>query len=139
MEFSAVVQRLEHRYEIKHEHIPFLGLASFYFRLRTKGGIKGLRLADFENIGPDVTAAEVNLIVRDNLGPSWHLFLKSHDRDASEDIFIYVRPDGGNFRFFLADVEREELSIIRIMISGKIMKHWSEHPEEARRTIAHHE
>jgi len=119
-EFKAIVVSVEQRYTIHPEHIPLMGFISFCAWTFSKGTVKRMHIADFENIR-QLNGEELDTFLRAQLGTEWHPFVKTHERDAREDTFIYVRPDGGTFRMMIAHSEPGELSLVEMSLSKKAM------------------
>ena len=49
-EFSGLLQKVSHHYKAHTTHMPMLGFASFCARVVTRGGVKHLRVAEFDDV-----------------------------------------------------------------------------------------
>lgn len=139
-DFDSVVSAVEQRYNGHVQRVPMMGLISFCAHVMTRGGVKGMKIAEFDhlNIAPEKllvrgeTAApdssDLEALVRDTLGDSWRPFVVEHERNGEENI-IYVQPDGSSMRMLIADYEHGELDLVRMEVNGDRLAHWVHDPE----------
>ncbi len=123
-EFKNLVSGIEQRYQVRHEHIPLIGLISFCSWVYTRGGVRGFRFADFEDTGSRISADDIDALVQVKLGASWTVILRSHEKETHEDTIIYVRPNGDKFLVLIADVENGELSLVKLSLNGNKLSKW---------------
>jgi hypothetical protein len=134
LDFNRLVSGVERRYQVRHEHIPLMGFASFCARIYTHGDVKGLRVADFEDPGARISADDFDAYVHEQLGESWNVIIRSHERATNEDTIIYARAKGKNFLLLIADVENGELSLVKVGINGDKLPKWvNDHERHDRR------
>jgi hypothetical protein len=135
LDFNRLVSGVERRYQVRHEHILLIGFASFCTRIYTHGGVKGLRIADFENSGTRISADDFDAYLHEQLGESWNVIVRSHERATNEDTIIYARANGKNFLLLIADVENGELSLVNVGINGDKLPKWvNDHEAHERRS-----
>lgn len=133
LNFGHLVSSIEQRYQIRHQHIPLIGFASFCARIVTHGGVRGLKLAEFENTGARVPADDFDSFIHDQIGETWSLIVRSHDRAAHEDTLIYARENGNRFVLLIADVENGELSLVKVGLDADRLPKWiNEHDHDRR-------
>jgi len=132
-EFNAIVSGIEQRYQVRHEHIPFMGLISFCGWVYTRGGVGGLRVADFEDAGTRVSADDIDAFVQVKLGASWTAILRSHGKETHEDTIVYVRPKGDKFLVLIADIDNGELSLVKLGLNGNKLSKWINDQERRER------
>lgn len=134
-EFREIVAGVEQQYAIHPDHIPFSGLISFGARVYTRDGVKGLRIADFENIHR-VDGAALDAFLQAKLGGSWHPFVKTHE--PNDDTFIYVctEPQGDDFRMVIADSEANELTLLEVKLSKRGITAFVDHPHGGKNAYA---
>jgi hypothetical protein len=123
-EFNGLVSSIERRYQVRREHIPLIGLVSFCAWVYTKGGVKGFRVADFENVDARVSADDLDSLVQEKLGASWNVILRSHRKDNRDDTIIYARSAGDKFQVLIAEIENNELSLVRVRINANSLSRW---------------
>lgn len=126
-DFDAVVTAVEHRYDAHAERIPMMGLVSFCARVWTLGGVKGMKIAEFDHLGGVATPDELDKVVSDSLGGAWERMVTEHERNGSLSL-IYVQPDGHAMRMLIADYEHGELDVVRVEVNADRLKHWIHDP-----------
>ncbi|HTW49874.1 MAG TPA: hypothetical protein VMD92_18090 [Acidobacteriaceae bacterium] len=139
-DFDAVVCAVEQRYNAHAQRVPMMGFVSFCAWAATGGGVKGLKIAEFDHLSlaparlmvrgetaaPD--SGELESLVRSSLGPGWQPFVT--DREGSGEVsVIYVQPVGGSMRMMIADYNNHELDLVRIEINGDRLRHWMKDPD----------
>jgi hypothetical protein len=139
-EFDALVSGIERRYQVHHEHIPLLGVVSFCAWVYTRGGVKGFRVADFEDAGGRISGGDIDSFVQEKLGTSWNVILRSHERKSRNDTIIYARSAGDKFLMLIAEVDNDELSLVRVSVNANRLSKWindQERHDQARHDQRH--
>ncbi|MGA8108253.1 MAG: hypothetical protein WBD46_11025 [Acidobacteriaceae bacterium] len=131
-DFNAVVSAVEQRYSSHAERVPLMGLVSFCAWAATRGGVKGMRVAEFEHLPAASDSAELEGIVRNSLGQDWQLFVADRSRNGDLSL-IYVQPEGASMRMLVADFEHGELDLVRLEVNGDRLQHWMHDPEGSAR------
>ena len=126
-EFNAVVSAVEQRYASHAERIPLMGLANFCAWAATGGGVRGIRIAEFDHLST-ADPAELEAIVRKNLGRNWQPFVTDRNRSGNITV-IYVEPDGAAMRMMVADLEHGELDLVRLEVNGDRLRQWMRDPQ----------
>jgi hypothetical protein len=127
-DFDAVVSAVEQRYSAHAERVPMMGFVNFCAWIATGGGVKGMRVAEIDNLPAAPDSDELQKLVRDSLGPNWQPFVT--DREGSGEVsVIYVQPVGGSMRMMIADYDHHELDLVRIEINGDRLRHWMKDPD----------
>jgi hypothetical protein len=127
-DFDAVVSAVELRYSARAERVPMMGFVNFCAWVATGGGVKGMRVAEIDNLPTAPDSEELQKLVRDSLGPNWQPFVT--DREGNGEVsVIYVQPAGGSMRMMIADYENHELDLVRIEINGDRLRHWMKDPD----------
>lgn len=127
-DFDAVVSAVEQRYNSHAQRVPMMGLVSFCAHVATGGGVKGMKIAEFDNLPAAPDSAELEALVRDTLGDAWQPFVTERERNGEMNI-IYVQPNGAAMRMLIADYEHGELDLVRIEVNGDRLSHWVHDPE----------
>lgn len=131
-DFNAVVSAVEQRYSSHAERVPLMGLVSFCSWAVTGGGVKGMRVAEFDHLPAAADPKELETIVKNSLGKDWQPFVT--DRSRNGDLTtIYVQPDGESMRMMVADFEHGELDLVRLEVNGDRLRHWMHDPEGSAR------
>lgn len=144
-DFESVVFAVQQRYNAHVQRVPMMGLISFCAHVMTRGGVRGMKIAEFDHLnleGPENLAAagetpapdssDLESLVHDTLGDSWRPFVVEHARSGEENI-IYVQPDGSSMRMLIADYENGELDLIRMEVNGERLSHWVHDPQGSAR------
>jgi hypothetical protein len=139
-DFDAVVAAVEHRYSAHAQRVPMMGFVNFCAWVATGGGVKGMKIAEFDHLdlapeklkvrgetdAPD--SRELEALVRDSLGPNWQPFVTSREANGEVSV-IYVQPAGGSMRMMIADYDNHELDLVRIEVNGDRLRHWMKDPD----------
>ncbi|HUB17228.1 MAG TPA: hypothetical protein VL990_01250 [Acidobacteriaceae bacterium] len=126
-DFDAVVSAVEHRYEAHAEKIPMMGLVSFCGWVATGGGVKGIRVAEFEHLTGAADMDELDTLVTGSLGGTWERMVTERERSGSLSL-VYVQPDGQAMRMLIADYEHGELDVVRMEVNADRLQHWMRDP-----------
>jgi hypothetical protein len=127
-DFDSVVSAVEQRYSAHAERVPMMGFVSFCAHIATAGGVKGMKIAEFDNLPNAPGSAELESLLSNTLGGSWQRFVTDRSRNGDVSI-IYVQPDGSAMRMLIADYEHGELDLVRMEVNGERLAHWVHDPE----------
>ena len=131
-EFGNLVKGIETHYGIRPIHPHLIGFALFLAKPATWGsGVGGLKVAVFEGEDKPLQASvqEVDRIMRTSLGPHWRPFIRIHSRRNNEDTVIYASCKGNEMQMFIASVDRNEMSVVRLKLKPKAISRWMADPE----------
>jgi hypothetical protein len=132
-DFDTVVSAVEHRYSAHAERVPMMGLVSLCAHVASHGGVKGVKIAEFDNLPAAPESNEIQELVSNTLGGSWQRFVT--DRSSNGDLnIIYVQPNGSEMRMLIADYEHGELDLVRVELNGERLARWLDDPKGS----AHH-
>jgi hypothetical protein len=129
-EFDALISSIEVRYQVQHEHTPLVGFFSFCAWIYTRGGVRGFRFADFEDAGARIFADAVDSFVHGQLGASWNVILRSHEKEAKDDTIIYARPMGDKFFVLIAEIDDGQLSLVKLRVNANRLSKWLNNQEK---------
>jgi len=127
-DFDAVVSAVEHRYDVRSEKLPMMGLISFCGWVATGGGVKGLKIAEFDHFTGPTDPADLDKLVNESLGGEWQRFVASRERNGELNL-IYAQPDGHAMRMLIVDYEHDELDVVRVEVNADRLQHWIHDPE----------
>ena len=136
-DFDSVVSGIEHRYSVHPQHIPLLGFASLCATVTTRGGVRGMRIAEFDNIQSSDGAADLSALLQSKLGGEWQPFVSQRNADASERSIIFVQPVGDAMRMLIADYDHGELDLVRMELNGSALAKWMHDPASQGRSASH--
>lgn len=130
-DFDAVVSAVEHRYDARAEKVPMMGFVNFCAWAATGGGVKGMKIAEFDHLDNVSDSAELEKLVDDSLGGQWQRFVV--DRSRNGQVTIYVQPAGSAMRMLITDYEHGELDVVRVEVNADRLQHWMHDPEGSAR------
>lgn len=128
-DFDGLVNELAHRYDAHATRIPMMSLVSLCARFVTHGGVKGLRVVEFDEVGTTPDLSELSSLVRNRLGPEWQPFVNEHDKEGKSESVIFVREKGDALRMLIADYDHGELDVVRMELSGDSLSKWMKDPK----------
>ncbi|MGB7190889.1 MAG: hypothetical protein WBD10_12180 [Acidobacteriaceae bacterium] len=136
-DFDRVVATVEHHYAVHAQRVPMMGLVSFCAWAGSRGGVMGMRIAEFDNLTLR-KSDDLSRLVRDSLDKQWQPFVT--DREAGgEQSVIFVQPHGHSMRMLIADYQNGELDLVRMEINGERLQQWLRDPKQSARERNHHE
>jgi len=121
------VAAVERRYDAHAERIPMMGLVSLCARVATRGGVKGMKVAEFDHLSTAATADELDDLVSRSLGSGWQRFVAEREKGGELNL-IYVQPDGRAMRMLISDFEHGELDVVRVEVNADRLQHWMQDP-----------
>jgi hypothetical protein len=127
-DFDAVVSSVEHRYSVHAQRVPMMGFVSLCARVATGGGVKGMRIAEFDHLAAITDTNELSRLVGDSLGGEWQRFVTDRQGNGNLSV-IFVRPEGQAMRMLIADYEHGDLNVVRMELNGDQLSHWMNDPE----------
>jgi hypothetical protein len=114
--FDAVVSSLEQQYHVHATRVPLMGLVSLISRKATKGGVSGVRVAEFEHFNKPIDGEELNRMVEEKLGPGWERMIRSTGRHGNEQTLIFAHPEGRSMGLFVLDLDGNELDVVQVSV-----------------------
>jgi VWFA-related protein len=130
--FKDVVKHIETNYGAKKVRIPFLGLANFAVKLIRPAGVKGFKLAVFEdqNFSSREGAASFDAVMREAYNKDWRPMVQvSSKRNGASHTFIYVRSSGKDVQFALAVLEDREAVVLEVKFNPDAAARFLENPK----------
>ncbi|HKQ92964.1 MAG TPA: VWA domain-containing protein [Blastocatellia bacterium] len=130
--FKDVVKHIETNYGAKKVRIPFLGLANFAIKLIRPAGVKGFKLAVFEdqNFSAHERAASFDAVMREAYNKDWRPMVQvSSKRNGASHTFIYVRSSGKDVQFALAVLEDREAVVLEVKFNPDAAARFLENPK----------
>ena len=130
--FKDVVKHIETNYGAKKVRIPFLGLANFAIKLIRPAGVKGFKLAVFEdqNFSAREGAASFDAVMREAYNKDWRPMVQvSSKRNGASHTFIYVRSSGKDVQFALAVLEDREAVVLEVKFNPDAAARFLENPK----------
>ena len=114
--FDSVVHGIESRYHGHTTRIPFMGILSGIAGIATHGGVRGLHVAEIENLDDQVDGAELNALVEQRVGKGWQRMIRETSRDGGEQSLIYVKPEGSRMGLLIVDLDGHEMNVVQVSV-----------------------
>jgi Ca-activated chloride channel homolog len=130
--FKDVVKHIEKNYGAKKTRIPMLGFANFMVKLIRPAGVKGFKLAVFEdqNFAAHPGAATFDTVMRESYDEGWQPMVQiSSKRDGNSHTFIYVKSSGKDVQFALAVLEDREAVVLEVKFNPDATARFLENPK----------
>jgi hypothetical protein len=129
-DFNSVVSAVEHKYSVHAQRIPLMGLVAICASLKTHGGVRGLRVAEFDNVrGMD--GKDLYPLLRSRLGDEWQPFVTeiAGGNRAGDQSVILVRPNRSSMGMMIAEYDHGELDLVGMEMNGAALSKWLHDPE----------
>ena len=130
-DFDSVVAGVEQRYSVHAQRVPLMGFISLCARATSRGGVKDMRIADFDHIG-NLDADGFYSMMQSELGAEWHPMVRQRSGTHSAMSVIFVRPSEeshDSMRMMIADYDNGELSLVRMDMNGPALAKWMRNPQ----------
>lgn len=121
--FDAMVKALSARYAAQPTKIPMMWMVSLCARGATHGGVRGMKIAQFDHFGKVADRDEFDAIVQSKLGEGWQPTVRERESDGKESL-VYTREDGRLMEFVVIDLEDGELSAVRMEMNPEQLAKW---------------
>ncbi|MCG3159271.1 MAG: hypothetical protein JMDDDDMK_00257 [Acidobacteria bacterium] len=130
--FKDVVKHIEKNYRAKKTRIPMLGLANFAVKLIRPAGVKGFKLAVFED--QDFSAREGSVsfdtVMREAYDKNWQPLVQINSkRDSNSRTFIYAKSSGKDVQFALVALEEREAVVLEVKFNPDAAARFLENPK----------
>lgn len=121
--FDAMVRALSARYAVQPKKIPMMWMVSLCARGATHGGVRGMRVVQFEHFGKISDRDEFDAIVQSKLGDGWQPTVREREQNGKESL-VYTREDGKLMEFVVIDLEHGELNAVRMEMNPEQLAKW---------------
>jgi Ca-activated chloride channel homolog len=130
-EFKALVKHIETHYRARRTRIPFLGLAGFIVKIVRPAGVKGFKLAVFEDQDFSLSAEDRSFesVMGRALSAEWQPLVRVHSRKSGERVYIYAKPKGKDLELMIATLEQREAVVIQVKVNPDTLAKWMERPD----------
>lgn len=136
-DFENVVATVEHHYSVHAQRVPMMGFVSFCAWAGSRGGVKGMQIAEFDHLTLG-KSDDLGRLVQDSLDGQWEPFVVDRNTGGEQSV-IFVQPHGHSMRMLIADYENDELDLVRMEIDGERLQQWLHNPKQSAHERNHHE
>jgi hypothetical protein len=122
--FDALVKGLRARYAVQPKSIPLLWMANLCARGVTHGGVRGMRVVEFED-SPKIEDAEgFEELVNSKLGEDWSRVVREWEASGNRSL-IYVRAQNKGIEMIVVDLEHGELDLVKLTMNPEQFAKWA--------------
>jgi hypothetical protein len=121
--FDALVNGLSAHYSVQPKTIPLMWMVSLCARGATHGGVRGMRVVEFENFGPDDSGG-FDKAVRSSLGEDWSQMVREWKRDGNESL-VYVREENSRIEMIVVDLDHGRLNLVKMSMNPDELAKWT--------------
>ena len=131
-EFSEVVRVISDEFHTRPTSSPLFGLVNVFTAAVRPAGTRHIDLAVFEHLsdhdrqGRNITEALLNAV-----GRSWKPFVqvRSHRNGHEETVLVYMRQEGKEWKLLVTAVERDEATVVQLLLNADALARWMASPE----------
>lgn len=130
-EFKAIVKHLEQKYGARRTKIRFLGLAGFAVKLIRPAGVKGFKLAVFENQDFVRPANEVpfSTVMRSAYTKGWQPLIQANSKRATARTYVYAKEEGKDVKLAIVAFQEREAIVAEVKFNPDAAARFLENPK----------
>jgi len=130
-DFKMLVQHVESHYHAKRLRIPLLGLANFAVKIVRPKGVKGFKLAVFEDqdFSPQPGDRRFETTIRGVLPLEWQPLVCVRSR-GGERTYIYAREDGKDIKLLVVTLGPRNAVVIEAKLNPKSLMNDLDQPRQ---------
>jgi hypothetical protein len=121
--FDGLVRGLSTHYAVQPKTIPMMWMVSLGARGFTNGGVRGLRVVEFENF-ENGDATRFDETVRSSLGEDWSRMVREWKEDGDESL-VYVRAENSRIDMIVVDLNRGGLNLVKMTMNPDQLAKWT--------------
>lgn len=132
-EFNRVVKAIESRYATQRTHVPLMGVANLFVKVKHPSGVGSFKMAIFENLrspGQDEWR-DLDRFMGSLASGKLRPLVRCHSRHGQESTYILAGPEGRSTRMLIATFERHEATVIQVKVDTKMILRAIADPERA--------
>ncbi len=132
-EFNDVVRVISDEFHTRPIHIPFFGLVNAFTAAVRPAGAKHIDVAVFESLGP--SSRDLPQAIRSAVGSRWSplVHVQSYRKGHEETVFVYMRQQGQDWKLLVAAIERDQATVVQLMLNPSTLARWLSAPDESAR------
>jgi hypothetical protein len=114
--FDGLVKALSARYEVQPKPIPLMWMVSLCARGYTHGGVRGLKVVQFDDAESIDDHTGFEALVDAKLGEDWSRAVREW-QEKGEESLIYVRTGDGWVEMIVVNLEHGELNLVKMRMN----------------------
>jgi len=130
-DFGKIVDKIEKNYNAKKKKIPFLGLARFAVKVIRPAGVKGFKVAIFEDqdFAMGARDREFEQAVTSSLDKKWTPTVSSKDRVSGNRSWVYSRQDGKDLEVLTVTITNKQAFVAQAKVNPEAAAKFMEKPQ----------
>jgi hypothetical protein len=135
-EFTEVVRVISDEFHTRPMSIPMFGLVNLVTAAVHPAGTRHIDLAVFEHLGShDREGRNLADSILNAVGRSWKPFVqvRSHKNGHEETVLVYMRQEGKEWKLLVTAVERDEATVVQLLLNADALARWMASPEHCAR------
>lgn len=135
-EFNDVVRVISDEFHTRPTSIPFFGLVNVVTAVVHPAGARHIDLAVFEHLSTrDREGRNLREALLNAVGRSWKPFVQVQSRrnGHEETVLVYMRQQGRDWKLLVTAVERDEATVVQLLLNADALARWMESPEHCAR------
>jgi len=135
-EFTEVVRAISDEFHTRPQSIPLFGLVNVFTAAIHPAGTRHIDLAVFEHLSShDREGRNLPESILNAVGRSWKPFVqvRSHKNGHEETVLVYMRQEGKEWKLLATAVERDEATVVQLLLNAEALARWMASPEHCAR------
>lgn len=135
-EFTEVVHVISDEFHTRPMSIPMFGLVNLVAAAVHPAGTRHIDLAIFEHLNShDREGRNLPEAILNAVGRSWKPFVqvRSHKNGHEETVLVYMRQEGKEWKLLVTAVERDEATVVQLLLNPDALARWMASPENCAR------
>jgi hypothetical protein len=135
-EFSEVVRVISDEFHTRPTSIPLFGLVNIFTAAVRPAGTRHIDLAVFEHLSDhDRQGHNLSEAILNAVGRSWKPFVQVRSRrnGHEETVLVYMRQQGNEWKLLVTAVERDEATVVQLLLNADALARWMASPERCAR------
>jgi len=131
-EFAEVVRTISDEFHTRPTSIPMFGLVNLVTAAVHPAGTRHIDLAVFEHLSThDREGRNLPESILNAVGRSWKPFVqvRSRKNGYEETVLVYMRQDGKDWKLLVTAVERDEATVVQLLLNADALARWMASPE----------
>jgi hypothetical protein len=135
-EFTEVVRVISDEFHTRPKSIPLFGLVNVFTAAVHPAGTRHIDLAVFDHLSShDREGRNLTQSILVAVGRSWRPFVQVRSRrhGYEETVLVYMRQEGKDWKLLITAVERDEATVLQLLLNPDALARWMASPEHCAR------
>jgi len=135
-EFTEVVRVISDEFHTRPTSIPLFGLVNVFAAAIRPAGTRHIDLAVFQHLSDhDRQGRNLSEAILNAVGRSWKPFVQVRSRrnGHEETVLVYMRQQGNEWKLLVTAVERDEATVVQLLLNADALARWMASPEHCAR------